>query len=399
MLLQYPHMYLAILGSHPRLSLAELKRTSADVILHTNTTATFTGAHYSQFGGSSKIARVVDEIPTTRIDEIESHLLENIASYLADQSEAKLSFGISVYGAKWTRYKDLCFNMKKQLKHHGFRPRVVFGRSQALNSAHVLHNQLHRSQSELVISIGKHSTLIGRSVWVQDIDAFTKRDMERPCRDMNVGMLPPKLARIMVNMAGGAHIFDPFCGSGVILQEALLMEKDASGSDIDPRMVDCSRNNLQWLKQEFNVKSPEAVFTADARHVTAPETADAVASEGYLGPLMTGPSSREYLEKIAEESDTLLRETLQNLHPQLTAGTPLCIAAPAWRHEKQTITPHLVSRAYAQSHSAQNRTEEIDDLTSLGYNLIDLDGIIASDLLYMRHDQYVGRQLMILERV
>ena len=80
---------------------------------------------------------------------------------------------------------------------------------------------------------------------IQDIDAYTARDRERPARSAKVGMLPPKLAQILVNSAQGSAIYDPFCGTGVILQEALLMGHEAYGSDLAAEMVDATRTNLE----------------------------------------------------------------------------------------------------------------------------------------------------------
>ena len=58
----------------------------------------------------------------------------------------------------------------------------------------------------------------------------------------------PRLARFMVNLARvkrGARILDPFCGTGSILLEAGLMGMDIHGSDIDERMINASRINLE----------------------------------------------------------------------------------------------------------------------------------------------------------
>jgi hypothetical protein len=43
---------------------------------------------------------------------------------------------------------------------------------------------------------------------VQDIDAYAERDFERPMRDAFVGMLPPKLAQIMLNLAVGEEFLE-----------------------------------------------------------------------------------------------------------------------------------------------------------------------------------------------
>lgn len=392
--------YLAVLGSWPRLSLAEVQRLDSGAAPHGDAAATFRARDYTILGGSSKVAEIIEELPTTRPADIRSHILEHATAWLADQYHQKVSVGVSIYGANWPGYKDFCFSLKKQLKASGFRPRIVLGHPHALNSAQVLHNGLHRSKSEFIISIGTSSTCIGRTVWVQDVDLLSKRDMQRPCRDMDVGMLPPKLARIMVNLAGGSRVFDPFCGSGVILQEALLMDKQASGSDIDREMVDCSRRNLDWLEREFNTAPPETVFTADARHVTVPGATDAVVSESYLGPIINASVSASYLQQLAAESDSLVRRTLENLQPQLPTGTPVCLAVPAWWHPGGMITPPLAAAAYPESGTSSPPGQNgIDDPRNLGYNRIDLHGVSAEDLVYRRHDQYVGRQLMLLETI
>jgi tRNA (guanine10-N2)-dimethyltransferase len=62
--------------------------------------------------------------------------------------------------------------------------------------------------------------------------------------------LHPKYARAMVNLAKvheGGRIMDPFCGTGGVLIEAAMLGHQPLGSDIDPRMVEGSRENLGAL--------------------------------------------------------------------------------------------------------------------------------------------------------
>lgn len=66
--------------------------------------------------------------------------------------------------------------------------------------------------------------MIGQTVWVQDIDAYSQRDMGRE-RSMVVGMMPPKLAQMMINFATKGdkklQIWDSFCGLGTTLIESI----------------------------------------------------------------------------------------------------------------------------------------------------------------------------------
>ena len=106
----------------------------------------------------------------------------------------------------------------------------------------------------------KDKIIIARTKKVQDITDYTDRDRNRPKRDAYVGMLPPKLAQIIINLASGNNqiagkrLLDPFCGTGVIPQEALLMGFDVYGTDIEQKMIDYSQINIEWLKSRRNIK-------------------------------------------------------------------------------------------------------------------------------------------------
>ncbi len=375
-------MYIAILGNNPDLSRAELEAHYQAITPCGDEAALFEGDLYKHLGGSSKIAELKATLPTTDRKEIADYILESILDDI-DVPHKKMSIGLSIYGEIWREYKKLVFELKKQARKNGIKPRMVLGKKQSVSSAQILWNHLTDQDKglEIVVCIGKDCTYIGRTVWVQDIESYSLRDMQRPHRDMNVGMLPPKLAQIMVNLAGGDYIFDPYCGSGVILQEALLMGKKAGGSDLSPRMVDATSENLAWLKAHFKIDTAETVFEADARTVSIPKEVDSIVTEGYLGPLQHGNTSKEDLLKLADDSSDLMSETLKNLHQQLADGARLCIALPAWAHGQGVILPPLV-----------------DSVEKLGYNRIRLNNTLASDLLYMRDKQFVGRQLILLEK-
>ena len=62
--------------------------------------------------------------------------------------------------------------------------------------------------------------------------------------------LDPRLARLMVSLSFSrdppAMIVDPFCGTGGIAIEASLLGLDVLASDLDSRMVEGTKSNLDW---------------------------------------------------------------------------------------------------------------------------------------------------------
>jgi len=70
----------------------------------------------------------------------------------------------------------------------------------------------------------KEGFTVAQTVWIQDIESYTERDIDRD-RSMTVGMMPPKIAQIMISLGTQGKkdtvIWDPFCGLGTTLIEAL----------------------------------------------------------------------------------------------------------------------------------------------------------------------------------
>lgn len=103
--------------------------------------------------------------------------------------------------------------------------------------------------------------LLGKTLACQDIDAYSRRDLAKN-RDMIVGMMPPKLVQIMLNLAknsseknynfSGMSVYDPFCGLGTTLIEAVNMGvMSVFGSDISLEMVQNSKESFtNFVKEE-----------------------------------------------------------------------------------------------------------------------------------------------------
>lgn len=102
------------------------------------------------------------------------------------------------------------------------------------------------AEVRLVLATRAYAGLLGGSVdrRAMEARAVRHRPFSHPIS------LHPKFARAMVNLARvpeDGMVLDPFCGTGGVLIEAALLGYRPLGSDIDPRMVEGSRMNLEAL--------------------------------------------------------------------------------------------------------------------------------------------------------
>lgn len=381
-------MFLTILGNHPELSLAELES-----LFGASTLSVFSGGtalldvetppDIARLGGTMKIAKVIKTLDSTNWQDISRQLPEIVGSYI--NQDGKIQLGFSVYGNVNPRQiLASALEVKKSLKSQGHSVRIAPNKDPVLSAASVTHNKLLSSGYEIIVSIGKKSSVIARTVAVQDVDAYAERDHGRPKRDARVGMLPPKLAQIMINLAHPKPktiIYDPFCGTGVVLQEASLLGLQVGGSDLEPRMIEYSRENLEWLSEKHDVSSPLSLNVADSRTVKLPAKNLSIISEAYLGPTFSREPNQRDLADAMKTVDSLLYKSLQNFSRQLDAGSRHCIAVPAW---------FVANRL--------NYLPLIDQIRSLGYNLTTFTSIDSHKLIYRRPQSVVGRQLLVLTR-
>jgi tRNA G10 N-methylase Trm11 len=382
-----------ILGRQPNLGMAELERLiGKDKLSFFNPSVAISDIKIERFllnklGGTQKTGEVIAETPPKSWPEIEDFIESDILPHILDDIEGKVILGISCYNlrVKASQLNGSNIALKKIIKKEGRSIRVVPNKTEFLSTAQVLHNSLVGPHGfELLIVEGKAGLIFAKTITVQDINGYASRDQARPKRDARVGMLPPKLAQIMINLAKpklGSWVVDPFCGTGVILQEALLMGYQGFGSDVDERMVEYSKANLHWLAENFGNLPPWRVEEGDATTKHWEVAIDSVVCETLLGkPLSYLPSQHE-LNRQAEELDKLIRKFLENLASQLRIGSEVCIAIPAWVTDQGFLTLPL-----------------LDHLERIGYNHMSFKNVDTKSLIYFRPNQLVARQLLVLVR-
>ena len=399
-----------ILGRQPALGIAELESLyGPKVIIPFGKSACLSSLDYKEIdferlGGAIRIAKLLTVLPNNNWSDIEQYLIETSPEH-ASLINGKLSFGISVFGLDVNPRKiaKTALLLKKAIKAAANSVRMVPHDKTELNSATVLYNKLTGPNGwELLIVSDGETTYLAQTTQFQDIDAYSARDQARPHRDAKVGMLPPKLAQIIINLGVGkldsqqscskkinskTLILDPFCGTGVVLQEAMLMDYDIYGTDLEPRMVQYSIDNLAWLDQKYpDVGDYRRIEIGNATthkweisNNKSQMTILVVAGETYLGqPLSTLPNG-EHLSKIIYEVNLLHHKFLENIGKQIPSGTRLCMAVPTWRGNREFL--HLPT---------------LDHLTDIGYTRMRFEHVSTEDLIYHRENQIVGRELLII---
>lgn len=371
--------YIAILGRQPELGLMELESVLGDrgVQPFGRTSALMSEAvHIDRLGGTVKVAEVLYRGEKTDLRTLPVDVMK-----LA-RTDGRTTFALSVYGTRETPKTVMAagLELKKQLKAGGSVRLVKAGKGTDVSAAELHHNHVLDEGFELLVIVAGKEMVVARTLGVQDIDWYSRRDYDRPARSAKVGMLPPKLAQILVNSTHSEAIYDPFCGTGVVLQEARLLGRLAGGSDLSEEMVQATRTNIPWLDTQVAAPLPAwSAELADARKVELPPKV-AVVSEGYLGPNMSEPPKLAEIPALRRELMALYSESLANFASQLPSGAEVSMSAPAWRVGKDW---HYLGI--------------IDELPRLGYTLRSFEHV-RTPLLYARADQVVGRQLLLLRK-
>ena len=221
---------------------------------------------------------------------------------------------------------------------------------------------------------------IAKTVWIFDAEDWVRRDREKPYRDIKRGMLPPKLARILVNIGTrgrpGLTVYDPFCGTGTVLAEALLVGCQAFGSDNNSDAIAGARKNLTWLCTTYHLDS--SIYHLAISDVSRPPfpQASVVITEPYMGPLQDSRAlpSAEKIKDIARGLDKLYRGAFRAWGRLLPPGGRVVMTIPSFQVAGRVL-PSI----------------SVDTISGLGYNFI-------ASVPYGKPGSVVIRNITVLEK-
>jgi len=421
--------YAFLLGSHPLISFLEIlnilsvekiphgsiERMAEILIIQLKTTDTKIKKLQEILGGTIKIIEIVDDYRGTifQLDKILTR--ENLLANYFSQHSSKINFGISVYTTKSLVYAEInwlrnfAYQLKRRFKDK-YSIRYVDEKNFELSSVMVANNKLVETGAEIVIIKQDKSFLVGRTRTVQDFRSYAQRDMEKPSPNPKSGMLPPKLAQMILNLSrdtGQTQVFDPFCGSGIILQEALLVGLEVLGADIEQEAVNDTVENLEWLIKTYNAAAPKLgtekikkvriagkVRLADAtrsRWEKANQTNTFIATEPYLGPPQRGPVLIHHAREIATGLETLYLGFFTNLKKNFPKIKRVGIVFPIIKTNEGLLYLNIL--------------EKVKDLGYIRRDFLPAEeakkealATHRGGLLYARPDAFVLREIFVFEK-
>ncbi|MCH7758777.1 methyltransferase domain-containing protein [Patescibacteria group bacterium] len=313
--------YFFILGNNPSLSIAEIihvlsvkeknfkiEKISKQVLIIKTKKIINYQVLQKQLGGTIKIGQVIEKVKMADLENVTSEGIQQIMA-LIPLNFTKVYFGFSLYDLiKKTKaanqgkpayylIKHIALKVKKQLKEQGISSRWVTSKEKILSSVIVQKNKLLVQGVEIDFLLDQGEIWLGKTLTCQEFAQYSFYDFARPKRLIEKGMLPPKLAQIMINLASNEPVFfeklvflDPFCGTGTILQQAVFSGyRKIIGTDQDKTAVLNTKENLAWLKNELKISFKEIIiFQSKVEKISqklASRSIDLIVTEPYLGPI------------------------------------------------------------------------------------------------------------------
>lgn len=414
--------YFFILGRQPALSLAEIHAyfqaaktpysplyLGREFFIWETEAKIDLSAINRSLGGVVKAGEIIASRPQklNLLDDLKEALnFRTVRKFLPTENKAYLGFSLYLEGGK--NYIFLAkglerhfLALKKEWKSEGGKLRLVTSRGQTLSSVVVKKNKLLTDGAEIVIFATPDKIFIGKTVSVQDFSGYSFRDFSRPGRDMKIGLMPPKIAQIIINLAqarAGAVILDPFVGCGTILSEAILMGyKNLIGSDNNPRALDQTRQNLEWLVKNFKIDEKKInvkLLPADAREIyksLSPDSADTVVTEPYLGPSLDSRAGEGKLKMVAENLSQLYLDFFSAIKRVLKPEAKIVMIWPVFRGASGLVFLPILEKVLAKGFTKLEilppdyKKYRFQEMTSRG------------SILYSREDQRVLREIFVFE--
>ncbi len=345
----------------------------------------------------SKEFLIIDNLDKNEVLEKANNLwwtikiVEILDSSIVEESkwnEWKFKYWLSIFWEK-KNLKSILVLIKKDLKELGISSRFINKDFTNLSSAQILWEKLLKSKTDFNYIYTKNNVFFWKTIWVQDISNYSKRDYEKD-RDMKTGMLPPKLCQIMINLAWWKIIYDPFVWLWTVLIESILMwNKSIYGSDLNEKMVEHTKNNIiNFCKKEdiklenLEIEKLNAKFIEESSFFN--KWVNSIVTEWYLWEVMT--QNNISLDRIDKQKKSLLElyDRFFIWIKKIKYNWNLVICFPFWEMKWKYIY-------FNEIYDLLNKYCNIENM--FPENCTEITTTKAWSLLYKRDKQLVWREI------
>lgn len=204
-----------------------------------------------------------------------------------------------------------------------------------------------------------------------DYKKLEERDMKKPVRREKLA-ISPRIAKIMINLSGikeNEILVDPFCGIGVILEEALERKIKVVGIDRNKEAIEGAEKNLKWFG--FS-KDKYQLINFDSRKIRIPN-AKVIVTEPDLGEILRREPSIEKARDIISNFEDLIIKVINNLKKSILER--IVFSSPLIKIKNKRFSCNI---------------EKILEKTNLRAVLKPFDEY--------REEQIIGRRIFVLEK-
>ncbi|MCK5460622.1 DNA adenine methylase [Candidatus Gracilibacteria bacterium] len=331
-----------------------------------------------RMGGVIRFGEVLGEFFSKK------ELLDTMLNLL--KKEEKNKIGFSVIGAGKKLFPEIFQGIRDYAREKDTKIRIENSKGENMTSGQIFDRKLLQKGMEFIIWKRGNSFLLARTVANQNLRNYTLRDRRKVFRDSKMGMLPPKLGQIMINLANPSFeetVIDPFCGSGTVNIEAAVTGYKTIGSDINPEFVEGAIKNFEQMAQKFRYEVEGGVFeTKDAKKIDWKDQSGVICTEGFLGENFDS-NHRVTPREIANEERKVLDiwiKIFENLGVSQIRKVVFCLPCWNFRGKKHSIAEKLFAKIpknfyIPQALFARQKT-----------------------FIYERDKTFVGREICVMER-
>lgn len=318
-----------------------------------------------EFGGVMKIGEA-------KLFRSEKELDSFIKDYFMDLGK----FSFSILGDNSEEYtEEIEQKLMKKFRNEKIKAQVRHSRaSMKLQEGDEV--TIPNSDVEFFYQVEEDKIYFGRVDQEYSYEEIKKRDMKKPAR-RNELAISPRLAKILINLSQvreGQLLVDPFCGIGVIIQEAILKGINCFGVDKDRYAITGAKKNIDWLSQNFKLSGKARFHIGDSANM--PEVKiDGVATEPALGDLVKKKLFDKVAPRYIQDFEKMIIPILRRLKELKTPEAKIVLTMPCIRQFSVSMT-------------------RICNFTGLKVSQLD---DIQMPIKEFREKQYIGREIVVLE--